>query len=241
MKSRLMRSRTFALGSLACALLAGCALNDSGYKPGELGNGGFYFSCDDAAACSRYSDDASKFPKDISVSSTFAVRFKPKTENSAVTIQFDDRDAVNRGITVSTIGDFVTKGPTWLTAVKTGYTSLVARDARGFVIDYTVVRIARPDSLVVFAADEASTTPARVDKITLGLTDRRAFRAFAQKDNAELAGSLQLAWTSTDPTVVAIESAADGKATIVARRNGNATLTVKGAALEQSIPVEVAP
>ena len=101
----------------ALALTAGCSASDSGSKPGELGNGGFYFSCDDAVACSRYTNDASKFPEAVSVGSTFAVRFVPKT-NSGLDIHFNE-SAVDRGITVNAIGDvYVSRGAKGLAAVQ---------------------------------------------------------------------------------------------------------------------------
>ena len=57
-----MDRRLFALATFGLVTVAtsGCSLADPGYKPGELGNGGFYFSCDDAVACTRYSNDAAR-------------------------------------------------------------------------------------------------------------------------------------------------------------------------------------
>jgi len=239
MKSRVMRPWFLAsLVVAALSVLGGCQLDDSGYKAGELGNGGFYFSCDDAAACSRYTNDASKFPKDVAVSSTFGVRFVPKTDTTGIQIHFNDSNP-DRGIVIQTIGDFVSKGPKGLTAVKTGYTSIVARDAAGFVIDYTVIQIAKPDSLVVFAADDPSTNPPRIERVALANGERRAFRAFAQKNKADLAGSLQVDWKSDDPTVAEVENTTDGKVTIIARKSGSTMLKVRGATFEQVVPVEV--
>ena len=76
----LMRRRFLATTTVCLlAVMAGCSAN-SGYKPGELGNGGFYFSCDNAVSCNRYSNDASKFPEAVSLGSTFQVRFEPKKD-----------------------------------------------------------------------------------------------------------------------------------------------------------------
>ncbi|MDB4938678.1 MAG: hypothetical protein JWP87_5650 [Labilithrix sp.] len=45
MKPSVMRPLSPLLAALAAAALTvGCSLSDSGSKPGELGNGGFYFS-----------------------------------------------------------------------------------------------------------------------------------------------------------------------------------------------------
>ena len=226
---------------LAAALTAGCSASDSGSKPGELGNGGFYFSCDDAVACSRYSNDASKFPEAVSVGSTFAVRFVPKS-NSGLDIHFNE-SAVDRGITVNPISDvYVSRGAKGLAAVKTGYATLASRDATGALVDYVVIRIAKPDALVVYSADETTTsTPAHVAGITLSVSagDRKTYRALAQQNNADLAGSLQIEWTSSNPSVAAVESTTDGKATIVPKSAGTASLVAVGGTFTQNIPITV--
>ena len=108
MKRALFRCRLGLILGVG-ALAAACSSSDSGYQPGNLGNGGFYFSCDDAVACSKYSNDASKFPKAVSLGSTFAVRFVPKP-SSGLDIHFNEA-APDRGITVQPIADFVTIGP----------------------------------------------------------------------------------------------------------------------------------
>lgn len=240
---RTTRTPLLALVTFAAlaALATGCSLNDSGYKPGELGNGGFYFSCDDAVACGRYSNDASKFPEAVSVGSTFAVRFVPKT-NSGLDIHFNET-AVDRGITVGPISEvYVSRGAKGLAAVKTGYATLASRDATGALVDYVVVRVAKPDALVVYSADDTTTsTPAHVDSISLSASagDRHSYRAFAQQNKSDLAGSLQIEWTSTNAAVATVESTTDGKATVVAKSAGTATLMATGGTFTQSIPITV--
>lgn len=229
------------LAGAAVAFIAGCSLSDSSSKPGELGNGGFYLSCDDAVACSRSSNDAAKFPEAVSVGSTFAVRFVPKS-NSGLDIHFNE-SAVDRGITVSPVSEvYVSRGSKGLAAVKTGYATLASRDASGALVDYVVLRVAKPDSLVVYAADDTSTpTPAHVSNITLSTSERRSYRAFAQQNKTDLAGSLQVEWTSSDSKVFVVESSTDGKATIVAKAAGTATLVATGGTFAQSIPITVSP
>jgi hypothetical protein len=229
------------LASAAVAFTAGCSLNDSGSKPGELGNDGFYLSCDDAVACSRYSNDAAKFPEAVSVGSTFAIRFVPKS-NSGLDIHFND-SATDRGITVGPVSEvYVSRGSKGLAAVKTGYATIASRDATGALVDYVVLRVAKPDALVVYAADDTSTTtPAHVSSITLSPGDRRSYRAFAQQNKADLAGSLQVEWTSSDPKVFSVESSTDGKATIVPKGPGTATLVATGGTFTQNIPLTVSP
>jgi hypothetical protein len=244
MKPFVIRPRLapFAAAFAAAALTLGCSLSNSGEKPGELGNGGFYFSCDDATACAKYTDDASKFPEAVSVGSTFAVRFVPKTA-SGLNIHFNE-SAPDRGVTVAPISDvFISRGSKGLAAVKVGYATLASRDAAGQLVDYVVVRVAKPDALVIYSADESRTNPPHVDAIDLSLSQnsRKSFRAFAQQNKADLAGSLQIEWTSSNSAVADIESTTDGKATIVARSAGSAMLVATGGTFTQQIPVTVKP
>lgn len=233
--------RPFLTAVCAAALAIGCSsLADSSSKPGELGNGGFYFSCSDAVACSKYSNDASKFPSAVSLGSTFSVRFVPKPSDG-LAVHFNEA-APDRGITVQPVGEhYLSRGPSGLAAVKVGFATLTSRDAQGQLVDYVVVRIAKPDALVIYAADTSSTTPAPVDTIDLTRGERRAFRAFAQEKVSALAGTLQVEWTSSNPSVVAVESTTDGKATLVARSAGTATLTATGGTFAQNVTVAVKP
>src|SRR5262245_4996014 len=72
-----MQSRT-GVGLLALALF-GCtnpASGSSQYKPGELGNGGFLFKCDDSVACDRWStNNARDFPQQIATGAVFRATF----------------------------------------------------------------------------------------------------------------------------------------------------------------------
>jgi hypothetical protein len=219
------------------ALTSGCSLNDSGYKAGELGNGGFYFSCDDAVQCSKYTDDASKFPKAVALGATFTVRFVPK-QDTGLQIKINE-SAPDKGITIQPVADYVSRGPKGLAAIKSGYATLASRDLAGKLIDYVVIRVAKPDTLVVYAADESRTNPPRIEAVTLVTGDRKQYRAFAQEKKEDLAGSLQLQWTTTDKTIVDVESTTDGKATIIAKAKGSAKLVATGGTFVQEIPVEV--
>ena len=237
-----IRMRPFVTALAFAALASGCAMKDDGYKAGDLGNGGFYFSCEDAVACSRYSNDASKFPKKVSLGSTFSVRFEPKSSSKGLAITFNE-SAPDRGITVRAVGDIVSKGPRGMVGLKPGFATLASRDAAGAIVDYTVIEVARPDALVIYAADEGRTDPSQVGtvaRIELGRGDRRTFRAFARSNKEDLAGSLNVEWRSTDPSVIDVESTTDGKASVVARAPGQATLIATGGTFEQKIPVEVA-
>ncbi|GAC1549294.1 MAG: hypothetical protein NVS3B10_12680 [Polyangiales bacterium] len=232
----------FATAFAAAVLAAGCSLADPGTKEGELGNGGFHFSCDDAVACGKYTDTAAKFPDAVALGSTFAVTFTP-TSASGLKITFNDSQP-DRGIVVSPVSDaFVTRGVKGLVAVKSGYAALASRDAAGHLVDYVVVRVARPDALVVYSADQPTSTPTVVDTIELSLSagDRKMFRAYAQQNKAGLAGSLQVEWTSSNPLVAEVQSTTDGVATVVPRSAGSATLIATGGTFTRNVPITVKP
>lgn len=233
-----MTSRTHVIFAALFAVVAtaGCSLAGDGGKAGELGNGGFYFSCEDAVACDKYSNDASKFPSSVSLSSTFSVRFVPKTGSSGIVF---NESAPDRGITIQPVGDFVSRGPKGLVAIKSGYATLASRDAQGKLVDYVVVRVARPDALVVYSADDSRSDPPRVESVDLTVGSRRAYRAFAQEKKADLAGSLQVEWTTEDPRVAVVENTTDGKATISARAAGTTNLVAVGGTFTQKIAIQV--
>jgi hypothetical protein len=239
MSSRI-RPLLTALG--VAVLAAGCSSSDPGTKQGELGNGGFHFSCDDAVACGKYTDTAQKFPDAVALGSTFAVTFTPKTA-SGLDIHFNEA-APARGITVSPISDvFVTRGVKGLVALKSGYATIASRDASGQLVDYVVLRVARPDALVIYSADQPASDPVAVSAVELSVSaaDRKMFRAFAQQNKADLAGSLQLEWTSTNPLVAEVQNATDGMATVVPRSAGSAMLVATGGTFTQQIPITVKP
>lgn len=218
--------------SLIVALAAwGCSSVDQSAAPGELGNGYFFFSCDDAISCSRYSNDAAKFPSLISLGSKFSIRFASNASPQSSP----------EGATVLPVGPFVSRGPEGFAAIKTGYETMTARNVAGQVVDFKTIRIVRPNSLVVYAAEDPTDAPKRIDAVPLRPTDRKSFRAFAQHDTTPLAGSLAIEWTSSDRSIFDIESTIDGKVTVVAKARGSARLIVVGGSFEQQIPVTVSP
>ena len=237
-----MKLRPLLTALAMAAVATGCSSLDPGTKAGELGNGGFHFSCDDAVACSQYTDTASKFPDAVALGSTFAVTFTPKA-TTGLDIHFNEA-APDRGITVSPISDvYVTRGVKGLVALKSGYATIASRDASGQLVDYVALRVARPDALIVYSADQPTTNPVPVDAVELSLSagDRKTFRAFAQQNKANLAGSLQVEWTSTNPAVAEVQSTTDGIATVVPRSAGSAMLVATGGTFTQQVPITVKP
>jgi len=235
-------SAPLAAAFAAALVTAGCSIADPGTKTGELGNGGFHFSCDDAVACGKYTDTAVKFPDAVALGSTFAVTFTPKS-TSGLNITFND-SLPDRGIVVAPVSEaFVSRGVKGLVAVNSGYAALASRDAAGHLVDYVVVRVAKPDALVVYDADEPSSDPPAVDTIELSISaaDSKKFRAFAQQNKADLAGSLQVEWTSSNPLVAEVQSTTDGIATLVPRSTGSAMLVATGGTFTQNVPITVKP
>ena len=236
-----MDYRLFAIATLGVLAVAGCSSTD-GYKAGELGNGGFYFACTDAVSCARYSDDASKFPKAVSVGSSFQVRFTPKASASDSHIQFGSGE--NRGITIDPVGEYISRGPNGLVALKLGYGTVTARDAAGQLVDFVNIRVAKPDALVVYdAAVEHGDTPSRIDALTmtLGQRESRQLRAFAQEKNSVLAGSLAVQWSVEPKTGVVDLNDIEGEVTVTPKGAGTAKLTASGGTFSQEISVEVTP
>ena len=239
-----MRS-SFSLSGAVIALVvatSGCSQIDSGYQGGELGNGGFYLSCDDAVACAAGTDDAKKFPKTVAVGSTFSVRFTNTTTTNGTNIKLTS--SADRGITIDPVGTFVTRSINGLSGQKPGIATIAAHDASGQLIDFVNVEIGRPDALVIYdAADPSGTTnpyPIVANKLSLeSVGDRRTLKAFAQRNKATLAGTLAIEWVSNDPSIFDVETTSGGEATIVAIKTGTATLTATGGTYTQSIQVTV--
>jgi len=242
-----MNFRLLAITTLGVLAVAGCSSTD-GSKAGELGNGGFYFACTDAVSCARYSDDAAKFPKAVSVGSSFQVRFTPKSSLSASgsDSHINLTTGTDRGITISPVGDgqsadsFISRGPNGLVAQRLGYGTIISRDAAGQIIDFVNIRVARPDALVVYdAAVARGDTPSRIEALTMSLSDSRQLRAFAQEKNSVLAGSLAVEWSVEPKSGVVDIIDSDGEVTITPRAAGTAKLTASGGTFSQEISVEV--
>ena len=236
-----MDRRLIAIATFGLLAASGCSLADStGYKAGELGNGGFYFSCDDAVSCAEYSNDAKKFPETVSLGSTFKVRFVSQSTSSKASYITFNESAPDRGLTVNPIGEYLSFGPRGMLAQKEGYATITSRDAAGQLVDYINVQIAKPDAIVVYAADDVSAIPKRIEAVTVSISDQRTFRAFARQNRKTLAGSLQVEWTSSKPELFDVETT-DGKAVLIPKKAGQGMLVAVGGTFKQEIPVEVTP
>jgi hypothetical protein len=105
------------------------------------------------------------------------------------------------------------------------------------------LRITAPDAIAIYDVADTGTTPARVQSIGLTTGARKTYRAVARKNEADLGGALRVQWTSSNPAVVSVDTVATSgvRVTLVANKEGAATLTVTGGTFEQAIAVQVTP
>lgn len=222
-------------------LSAGCQLNgsNSSSKAGELGNGSFTFACDDSVACNRWSGDATRFPRAVALGSTFRVSFTPRASDG-LNIHINEA-AADRGITVGSVGDYVTRGPSGLAATKPGWATIAARDASGNLADYVVLRIAKPTKLAVFDGEAFGSTSPEIGSLQMKPDEQRSLRALPRTSGEDLAGEVKFDWTSIDEKVLQIVSTTTGKVNVVAKGAGTTKLVVEGASFRQELSVEVKP
>lgn len=223
-----------AVAAVGCTGVGHPSASSPSVKKGELGNGGFTFKCDDSVACDRY-NNADLFPTDIALGSTFELDFLLRQDSNGFTYLKD----AERGTTIEPVGKYVNRGASGFAAVEPGIATLSARDQKGWLVDYITVRIAKPDSLIVYDSEYKGTNPERLVSIEMDADERRSFRTVAQQGLKPLAGSVTVEWTSADTNVVAIEGYSRGKVTIVAKAEGSTTLKAKGGGLEQKLEVRV--
>lgn len=221
----------FAIG---CAGVTHPPASSPSVKKGELGNGGFTFKCDDSVACDRW-NNADNFPSDVALGSTFDLDFLLRQDSNGFVFLKD----AERGTTIEPVGKYVNRGPSGFAAVEPGIATLSARDQKGWLVDYITVRIAKPDSLIVYDSEYKGDNPERLVSIKIDPDERRSFRTVAQQGLKPLAGSVTVEWTSNETDVVAIEGYSRGKVTIVGKGPGTATLTAKGGGMEQKLEVTV--
>ena len=223
--------RLIAIGvaSLLVTALAACSSDigpgSSEYGAGSLGNGGFAYTCDESVKCGE-SNSADPFPTTVSLGGKFTVRYVPRTSNQS--------DAV--GITVGTVGtDYFTFAVGDALVAKTpGFGTLVARDRTGTVVDFQVLKIAKPTAIAVFAKDVEI-----LGDTSMSSSETRLFRATARAGTDDLAGVLNYEWTVDKPDVIQVNPTGTGSVNITGRGPGSATLTVTGGTLTQTLTVTV--
>jgi hypothetical protein len=231
-----------ALSSTGISACSDLGPTSPAYRGGELGNGGFAFKCDEAVSCRQWSDDAAKFPDTVALGSTFRLRYIPRSA-STPTLNINITTPENPdGTIIEGVGsDFLTKSVDGFLAVGEGYGTVVARNAQGVVLDYTQLRILRPDSLFVYQADSSSERPPRITSVQLRVGENVTYRAAAERSSEILAGEIRCEWTSGDESVVDTTVDSSGKVTVYARSAGETTLSVAGGSFSQELAVEVTP
>jgi hypothetical protein len=221
-------------------------------KTGELGNGAFSFRCDDSVACEQYNtywltpseatslgsttgSNAARFPSAVAQGSNFEFGFYLADKSST------RLKTAEPGTTIETVGKYITRGPEGFAGIEAGYTTITARDSKGWVIDYAVVRVSKPESLTIYDGEYAGKEkPVTITELRMDLDGRKTLRTVAQDKGLQpLAGTFNMEWTSSAPSVVKIDGYIKGKVTLVAAGVGKATLTAKGAGLTQNVEVEV--
>jgi hypothetical protein len=231
---------TIAICALACGSSGNPGPGSPSYKTGALGNGGFTFRCDDSVACDRWSNSAEKFPTKVAAGSTFELNFFLKDESTGVIRIQIDQPPESRGIRLEGVKAFADKDPNGKFAVtKAGVATFMARDGKGWVVDYTTIQVFQPDGLVVYDASYRGNTPPRVQSVNLRKADRRSYRAVGEIGKEPLAGSFNVDWKSNDPSIVDIETTTGGTATIIAKGVGQTKLIAEGGAAHEEISVEV--
>lgn len=235
--ARASRSRGFLRAAVGAALvgLGGCGsgldASSPAFKAGELGNGGFSFTCDDSVACNKY-NAAAQFPEAVAQGATFRVRFVPRDASSTSA-------GSGAGITVSPVGkDFVTVGTDGLSGGRTGTGIITARNAKGALVEFTPIKIEKADAIAVYDGEYVGNNPVTLDRVTMRLNERKTLRALARRSGRDLAGLLRYEW-SVAGGAVAVGRVTDGKVTLDAKSVGNAVVTVAGGAFKQEFSVEV--
>jgi hypothetical protein len=239
----------FALG--AATATAGCTNGPrppaSAIKEGELGNGGFTFTCDDSVVCAKYTNTAQNFPKAVALGATFRAQFVPNpgtdVDVSVSRTQVDvGVDGKQSAYSIDGVGrTWLSRGPEGLAALKPGYATITAKNSLGQLVDYAVIRIAAPDAIVVYDGSfkAGGSAPARITAINMKVGERRTFRALARAKNEDLAGSVRFDWKSLDDGVLQVESVTEGTVTVLAKAVGKTALSTEGASMVSNTDAEV--
>ncbi len=230
---------------IACSAMLACddeaiEPGSSEYHAGALGNGGFAYQCDDSVVCG-HSNAAEQFPERVAVGSKFKVRYvaaDPYAENApkVATLKAVGEDV----LTVSPAGGFEAIGPGW--------SSIVAYDAQGRVVEFFPLAVAEPDSLAVFDSGSQpvdsfgkGTTNVNPPLLTVQMKkgESRLVSAVARTKGRPLAGALPYEWKSSDPSVAAIDYDLMQRVNVRAMGHGAATISVQTAGLSATIDIEV--
>lgn len=238
-KGVLLFASLFALGAFGCSAGHDAALDTSAAKTGSLANGDFYFTCDDTVACSKYRNVSKEFPDAVAEGAVFHVQYQ--LFSNSLTLK---DNIPGQGYTLATVGrDILTVGPEGFTGVKAGYGTVVVRTAEGHIVDFTTMRIAKPDAIAVYDVSNQQGSGANLvtQALAMKVKDQKELNAVARQKQADLAGVFEAEWVSDHPEIVSVDTRTGNKIQISAVAAGKATLTIKQAALTQTVSIEVTP
>lgn len=226
----------------AALALAGCDGRTPPTQKGEISDGTFIYKCvgSSDALCDDGAITPEGFPP-IALDSEFSVDFKPSpatNSDGSDVFSYIDTVAPER---LEIVGDLAANPPT-LQARATGFTALVARgDVAAF--DFLHVEVVPVDALDVALVGGGSNVTGSIgmDTFTIAGASSNKLRATMRaKDGALLGGSLPCAWSSTNPSVVAITtSPTDNFITIATKSAGKATMTVTISEHQVQFPITV--
>jgi hypothetical protein len=212
------------LGLLAIGGLGSCSPDES--KTGTLGNGVFSYDCIDSQDpnCPNAAAlDQQPFPSAIAFGGRFSLTYTPT-----------DRTMYPNVTVGSVSSDFFASQGEVFGALRVGTPWFVALSQDGKVLDITPVNVAPIASVRV--TDVSSSQPGFVGTM-------HTFAAVAEGGLGQpLAGAVLYSWTSSDPTVAAIQSAAgdtspSSSVSVLFAGAGQATLTARTTTAQGSVLV----
>ena len=236
-------------------VVAGCSLSTTPTpdgRKGNLGKGVFNYRCldgtNDDVACRGLAGGTSptKFPDSVAVGGRFRVTFTPSSDTQSA------GNPTLRGVSTEYLasdsnGEFH--------ALKAGYVGIVAKSTvNSDVIDYTLMRIVDvkslqltlpadpfPDAGTGDAGDASAVPDAGASAFVLVVGGTQTITASpAGPRNEKLAGTLDYAWTTSDPSVLSLQGTnPTSSMAILGKAAGRATLKVTSDNMEASYEVAV--
>ena len=229
---RLTLALLTALGALGALTAPGCVYDpdadDRPSRPGELGAGDFLYVCvgDSDPLCAEGSV-AETFPERIAVGGRFGLDFDPNdtigSDGVGLRIEAPDETSVR-----TELGTFSIE--------QAGYQVFLAVSNESEVVDLKHMLAANIERISVRTMDSQD-----LDTIELALGDAITVSAIPQdRLRSTLAGSLDYAWSMTDPSIAAVATVdEDFDVTIEAVAEGVTTLVVEASGFTQEVMVEV--
>jgi len=241
----MVRSLIFSGAPPLCAAalaLAGCDARTPPSQKGEIGSGTFKYVC--VGSSDALCDDSAVLPKEfppIALDAEFSVEFKPDAstvnEDGTPVFSYIDTVAPER---IEVVGDLAANPPTLL-AHATGFTALVAKgDSAAF--DFLHIEVLPFNMLdVALVTGPTAIGTIGMDTFTIAGPSTAEIRAVMRSTGgALLGGALPCAWSSTNPSVVAITtSPTDNFITVQAKSAGKVTMTVTISEHQVQFPITV--